>query len=125
MARVKRGSKKTQRRKRLLKSAKGFYGAKSKNYRVAKLAVERSLQAAYSGRRRRKRDFRALWIVRINAAARLHGLSYNRLIDGLKKAGSELNRKVLADMAVRDPGGFAGVVEVAKQGLASAPAAGS
>jgi len=125
MARVKRGSKKTQRRKRVLKSAKGFYGAKSKNYRVAKLAVERSLLSAYAGRRLRKRDFRALWIIRINAAARLHGLSYNRLIDGLKKAGSELNRKVLADMAVRDPNGFAGVVEVAKQALASAPAAGS
>jgi len=125
MARVKRGSRRAQRRKKILKSAKGFYGAKSKNHRVAKEAVERALLFSYAGRRQKKRNFRALWIVRINAAARLNGLSYNRLIDGLKKAGSELNRKVLAEMAVRDPKAFAEVAEVAKQALASAPAAGS
>jgi large subunit ribosomal protein L20 len=125
MARVKRGSRRAQRRKKILKSAKGFYGAKSKNHRVAKEAVERALLFAYAGRRQKKRNFRALWIVRINAAARLNGLSYNRLIDGLNKAGSGLNRKVLAEMAVRDPQAFAEVAEVAKQALAAAPAAGS
>lgn len=118
--RVKRGNKKTQRRKKVLKAAKGYYGTKSRAYRIAKQAVDRSLSFAYRDRRTRKRDFRSLWIVRINAASRLHGLSYNRLINGLKRADCALDRKVLADMAVRDPKGFEAVVEVAKQALGKA-----
>jgi large subunit ribosomal protein L20 len=117
MARVKRGNKKTQKRKKILKQAKGYYGTKSRAYRIAKQAVDRSLSFAYRDRRRKKRDFRRLWIVRINAAARLNGISYNRLIDGLKKAGCELNRKMLADVAVRDPEGFAEIASVAKNAL--------
>jgi large subunit ribosomal protein L20 len=125
MPRVKRGSKKTQRRKKLLGRAKGYFGTKSKAYRIAKQAVDRSLLYAYRDRRQKKRNFRSLWIVRINAAARLNGLSYNRLISGLKRAGSELDRKVLADLAVRDPEAFAAIAETAKQALAAAPAEGS
>lgn len=117
MARVKRGNKKTLKRKKILKQAKGYYGTKSRAYRIAKLAVDRSLSFAYRDRRRKKRDFRRLWIVRINAAARLNGISYNRLIDGLKKAGSELNRKMLADVAVRDPEAFTEIASVAKNAL--------
>ncbi len=115
--RVTRGTKRTRRRKKILKRAKGYYGAKSRSYRVAKEAVERSLQFAYRDRRNRKRDFRRLWIVRINAAARQHGLSYNRFMNGLKKAGCELDRKMLADLAARDPEGFAALAEVARQAL--------
>ncbi len=115
--RVKRGTKRTQRRKKVLKRAKGFYGRKSKSFRVAKEAVERSLQFAYRDRRNRKRDFRRLWIVRINAAARLNGLSYNRFMNGLKRAGCELDRKILADLAVRDPEGFAELVKLAQGAL--------
>jgi large subunit ribosomal protein L20 len=121
MSRVTRGSRRAQRRKKILKQAKGYYGAKSRAHRVAKLAVDRSLKFAYRDRRQRKRNFRALWIVRINAASRLNGLSYNRLIEGLKKAGSEINRKMLADLAVRDPKAFADLVEVAKGALEPAP----
>jgi large subunit ribosomal protein L20 len=121
MSRVTRGSRRAQRRKKILKQAKGYYGAKSRAHRVAKLAVDRSLKFAYRDRRQRKRNFRALWIVRINAGARLNGLSYNRLIEGLKKAGSEINRKMLADLAVRDPKAFADLVEVAKGALEPAP----
>jgi large subunit ribosomal protein L20 len=117
MARVKRGNKKTQKRKKVLKQAKGYYGTKSRAYRIAKLAVDRSLSFAYRDRRRKKRDFRRLWIVRINAAARLNGISYNRLIDGLNKAGCEINRKILADVAVRDPEGFTEITSVAKNAL--------
>ena len=117
MARVKRGNKKTHRRKKILKLARGYYGTKSRAYRIAKQAVDRSQAFAYRDRRRKKRDFRRLWIVRINAAARLNGISYNRLINGLKKASCELNRKVLADLAVRDPEGFAEVAGVAKGAL--------
>lgn len=117
MPRVKRGPRKARRRKKILKLAKGFYGARSRAHRVAKGAVDRSQAAAYRDRRRRKRDFRRLWIVRINAAARLNGLSYNRLIGGLKRAGVELDRKVLADLAVHDPQAFAEIVEVAKKAL--------
>ncbi len=117
MARVRRGNKKTQRRKKILKLAKGYYGTKSKAYRIAKQAVDRSQAFAYRDRRRKKRDFRRLWIVRINAAARLNGISYNRLINGLKQAGCELDRKVLADLAVRDPEAFAEVAGLAKQAL--------
>lgn len=114
MARVKRGNKKTQRRKKVLKAAKGYYGKKSKAYRVAKEAVDRAGAFAYRDRRQRKRDLRRLWIVRINAAARLNGLSYNRLIGGLAKAGCEVNRKMLADIAVRDPQAFSEFADLAK-----------
>ncbi len=117
MARVKRGNKKTQRRKKILKLARGYYGTKSRAYRIAKQAVDRSQAFAYRDRRRKKRDFRRLWIVRVNAAARINGISYNRLIDGLKKAGCELNRKMLAEVAVRDPEGFTEIAGVAKGAL--------
>jgi large subunit ribosomal protein L20 len=118
MARVKRGTKRTNRRKKILKLAKGYYGTKSKAHRIAKLAVDKSLNYAYRDRRQRKRQMRALWIVRINAAARIHGLSYSRLIAGLKAVGSTLDRKVLADLAVVDPSGFGRLAEAAKQALA-------
>jgi len=118
MARVKRGTKRTNRRKKILKLAKGYYGTKSKAHRIAKLAVDKSLNYAYRDRRQRKRQMRALWIVRINAAARINGLSYSRLIAGLKAAGSTLDRKVLADLAVVDPAGFGKLAEAAKQALA-------
>ena len=120
--RVKRGKRRAQKRKKLLKQAKGYYGAKSKAYKVAREAVEKSLSYSYRDRRNRKREFRRLWIVRINAAARHHGLSYNRLIGGLKKAGCGLDRKILADLAVEDPSGFARLVETAKEALGEATA---
>jgi len=123
MSRVKRGNKRTQRRKKVLKAAKGYYGTKSRAYRIAKLAVDRSRQFAYRDRRQKKRNFRGLWIIRINAAARLNGLSYNRLIDGLNKAGCEINRKMLADLAVRDPEAFSDWANLAKRTLESAVAA--
>jgi large subunit ribosomal protein L20 len=119
MARVKRGNKRAQKRKKILKLAKGYYGRKSKAHRIAKEAVDRGQQFAYRDRRNKKRDFRRLWIVRINAAARLNGISYNRLIQGLKLAECGLNRKMLADLAVRDPEAFSGLAEVAKQALPS------
>lgn len=122
MSRVKRGNKRTQRRKKVLKAAKGYYGTKSRAYRIAKLAVDRSRQFAYRDRRQKKRNFRGLWIIRINAAARLNGLSYNRLIDGLNKAGCEINRKMLADLAVRDPEAFSDWATLAKQTLETAAA---
>lgn len=125
MSRVKRGSKKVQRRKKILKQAKGFYGTKSRSYRIAKEAVERSLSFAYRDRRQKKREFRRLWIVRINAGARAGGLSYNRFIQGLKASGVEVNRKILADLAVRDKAAFSQLVDVAKQGLESADPAGA
>ncbi|MEE8138663.1 MAG: 50S ribosomal protein L20 [Thermoanaerobaculia bacterium] len=117
MARVRRGNRRLKRRKKVLKQAKGYYGTKSRAYRVAKLAVERSLSFAYRDRRQKKRNFRSLWILRINAAARLHDLTYSRMMHGLKEAGSEINRKMLADLAVRDPQGFAELAQVAKQAL--------
>jgi len=117
MARVKRGNKRLQKRKKILNRASGFYGMKSRSHRVAKLAVDKSLGYAYRDRRQKKRQLRSLWIVRINAAAHLSGLSYSRLIAGLKAAGSMLDRKVLADMAVADPQGFAGMAELAKKAL--------
>jgi len=120
--RVKRGPKRTKRRKKILKQAKGFYGGKSRNFRVAKEAVERSMLFAYRDRRNRKRDFRRLWIVRINAGARLNGLSYNRFMHGLQKAGCEVNRKILADLAARDPEGFAELAKVAQAALEPAEA---
>ncbi len=101
-----------------MKLAKGYYGAKSKQYRTANEAVMKSLKYAYIGRRLKKRDFRKLWIARINAAARINGMSYSRLIDGLKKAGVEVDRKVLADLAVNDAAAFAKLVETAKAAIA-------
>ncbi len=117
MARVKRGVIAKARHKKVLDKAKGYYGARRKSYRVAKQAVTKSGQYAYRDRRQRKRQFRALWIARINAGARLHGLSYSRLIDGLKKAEVEIDRKVLADLAVHDAAAFGAIAETAKAAL--------
>ena len=114
MPRVKRGTKRRQRRKKILERASGYFLTKSKLYRAAKESVERGLKFAYSGRKQKKRQFRAIWIVRIGAAARSQGLSYNQFISGLKKAGVELDRKMLADIAVNDPTGFAALAETAK-----------
>ena len=114
MARVKGGVTAKKRHKRVLKQAKGYYGAKSKLYRPANQAVMKSLDYAYSGRKQRKRDFRKLWISRINAAARLNGMNYSTFISGLKKADVEINRKVLSEMAIQDPEGFTKLVEIAK-----------
>ena len=120
MPRVKRGNKRRLKRKKILRRAKGYYLAKSKLYRIAKQQVERSLRFAYTGRKDRKGEFRRLWIVRINAAARAHAMSYSTLIHGLKVAGVQLDRKVLADLAVHDPSAFGQVVEAAKRAAASA-----
>ncbi len=117
MPRVKRGTIARRRRKKILKLAKGYYGAKSKLFRVAKQQVMKSLQYAYRDRRQRKRDFRKLWIARINAAARSEGLSYSRFINGLKKADVQINRKMLADMAVNDKAGFDRLIQVAKENI--------
>jgi len=118
MARVKRGVVAGKRHKKVLDKAKGYYGARSKVYRVAKQAVIKAGQYAYRDRRQRKREFRALWITRINAAARMHGLSYSRLISGLHRADIDVDRKVLADIAVHDPDAFAAIAEQAKAALA-------
>lgn len=115
MARVKGAVKTRARHKKVLKLAKGYFGAKSKLYRIANQAVMKSLVYAYRDRKAKKRDFRKLWITRINAAARMNGLSYSRFMNGLRKAGIELNRKVLADMAINDAAGFASLVEKVKQ----------
>lgn len=117
MARVKRGVVARARHNKVLKKAKGYYGARSKIFRVAKQAVTKAGQYAYRDRRQRKRQFRALWITRINAAARLNGLSYSKMINGLSLAGIELDRKVLADLAVHDAAGFAALAEQAKASL--------
>ena len=114
MARVKRGVTAGRRHKKVLAKAKGYYNARRKIYRAAKQAVIKAGQYAYRDRRAKKREFRALWIQRINAAARLHGLSYSRLIEGLTKAGIEIDRKVLADLAMNDANAFGAVVEQAK-----------
>ncbi len=119
MARVKRGVVAKARHKKVLDQAKGYYGARRKVYRVAKQAVIKAGQYAYRDRRQRKRQFRALWITRINAAARVHGLSYSRLIHGLNRAEIEVDRKVLADIAVHDQAAFAAIAEAAKEALAS------
>ncbi len=119
MPRVKRGTSRRDRRRKILKLASGFRGTKSKLYRSAKESVEKALRYSYRDRRVRKRDFRRLWIVRIGAAAKLHGLSYNRFIFGLKKSGIELDRKVLADLAVREPEAFARLAATAKQAVAA------
>ena len=118
MARVKGGLGAKKRHNRTLKLAKGYRGARSKQYRVAKQSVMRALTSSYAGRKERKRQFRQLWIARINAAARINGLSYSQFMHGLKLANVDLNRKVLADMAVTDAAGFAKLVEVAKAKLA-------
>ena len=118
MPRVKRGVIAHARHKKVLDKAKGYYGARSKVYRVAKQAVSKAGQYAYRDRRQRKRQFRALWIARINAAARENGLSYSRMIDGLNKANIEVDRKVLADLAVFDKAGFSALAEKAKASLA-------
>ena len=117
MPRAKRGNKRLEKRKKILKLAKGYRGTKSKLYRSAKESVERGLNFAYTGRKLKKRDFRSLWIVRIGAAARLNGLNYSQFMHGLKLAGIELDRKVLADLAVHEPDSFAGVVAEAKKAL--------
>jgi large subunit ribosomal protein L20 len=119
MPRVKRGVTAHARHKKVLKEAKGYYGARSKVYRVAKQAVIKAGQYAYRDRRQKKRQFRSLWIVRINAAARESGLSYSRLVDGLKKAGIEVDRKVLAEIAYHDQEGFAALAEQAKAAIAA------
>ncbi len=118
MARIKGGLNARKKHNRVLKLAKGYRGARSKQYRIAKQSVMRALTSAYAGRKQRKRQFRALWIARINAAARINGMSYSKFMFGLKQAGIELNRKVLADMAVNDPKGFADLAETAKAKLA-------
>ena len=115
MARIKRAVNAHKKRRKVMKLAKGFWGAKSKQYRAATEQVARSLRYAYIGRKLRKRDFRALWITRINAAARLNGMSYSTFINGLKKQNIEVNRKMLADLAVNDAAGFAQLVEIAKK----------
>ena len=114
MPRVKRGFKARQRRRKVLKAAKGYRSGLSKQYKTANIAVMRAGMYAYRDRKTRKRDFRRLWIVRINAAARENGLSYSRLMDGLNKAGITLDRKILADMAVNDPAAFAQVANMAQ-----------
>jgi len=114
MARIKRAVNAHKKRRKIMKLAKGYWGAKSKQYRAASEQVARSLRYAYTGRKLRKRDFRRLWITRINAAARLNGMSYSTFINGLKKQNIEVNRKMLADLAVNDPAGFAKLVEMAK-----------
>ena len=118
MPRVKRGVVARRRHKKILKQAQGYYGARSRVFRVAKQAVTKAAQYAYRDRRQRKRQFRALWITRINAASRANGLSYSRLIAGLKKADVILDRRVLADLAVHDKAAFTKVVETAKSALA-------
>lgn len=118
MARVKGGMNARKKHNRVLKLAKGYRGARSKQYKIAKQSVMRALTSAYAGRKQRKRQFRQLWIARINAAARINGLSYSKFMYGLKLAGVELNRKVLADMAVNDAEGFATLAELAKSKLA-------
>src|SRR5687768_5046586 len=115
MPRVKRGPHRRAKRKRMLKRAKGFYATKSKLYQAAQEAVDKALNYAYSGRRRKKRDFRRLWVVRINAAARANGLTYGELINGLKAAGVGLDRRSLADLAMHHPAAFASVAEQAQK----------
>ncbi|RZS94016.1 50S ribosomal protein L20 [Cuneatibacter caecimuris] len=118
MARIKGGMNAKKKHNRVLKLAKGYRGARSKQYRVAKQSVMRALTSSYAGRKERKRQFRQLWIARINAAARINGLSYSKFMFGLKQSGVEMNRKILADMAVNDAEGFAKLAELAKQKIA-------
>ena len=118
MARVKGAMATRKRRKKILKAAKGFYGAKSKQFRTANMAVMRANANAYIGRKHKKRDFRRLWITRISAAAQMNGINYSTLMNGLKKAGVTLNRKMLSEIAIADPAAFAQLVETAKNALA-------
>jgi large subunit ribosomal protein L20 len=118
MARIKGGMNAKKKHNRVLKLAKGYKGARSKQYRVAKQSVMRALTSSYAGRKERKRQFRQLWIARINAAARINGLSYSKFMYGLKLAGVEMNRKMLSDMAINDAEGFATLAELAKSKLA-------
>lgn len=114
MARVKRGVQTRARHKKVLKAAKGYYGSKSTLFKTANEAVMKSMSYAYIGRKHRKRDFRKLWIARINAATRMNGLSYSKFMHGLKKANIDMNRKMLSEMAIHDPSGFADLVKIAK-----------
>ncbi len=114
MARVKKGVNAHKRHKKVLKMAKGFYGSKSTTFKAAKPATMRALRSAYVGRKNKKRDFRKLWIARINAAARMNDMSYSRLIDGLKKSGIDINRKMLSEIAINDPAAFTKLCETAK-----------
>lgn len=118
MARIKGGMNAKKKHNRVLKMAKGYRGARSKQYRVAKQSVMRALASSYEGRKQRKRQFRQLWIARINAAARINGLSYSKFMYGLKLAGVEMNRKVLSDMAINDAEGFAKIADLAKSKIA-------
>lgn len=118
MARIKGGLNAKKKHNRVLKLAKGYRGARSKQYRIAKQSVMRALASAYAGRKQKKRQYRQLWIARINAAARMNGLSYSVMMHGLKVAGIEINRKMLAEMAVNDAEGFAALVEIAKKAVA-------
>ena len=118
MARVKGGLNAKKKHNRVLKLAKGYRGARSKQYRVAKQSVMRALTSSYAGRKERKRQFRQLWIARINAAARMNGISYSQMMHGLKVAGVDINRKMLAEMAVNDAAGFAALAEIAKKAVA-------
>ena len=117
MPRVKRGPKRKNRRAKILKAAKGYFGMKSRGHRIAKQQVEKGLNSAYAGRKDRKGDFRKLWIARINAAARANGMSYSQLMAGLKAAGNTVDRKILADLAVRDAAAFTAFVDAAKGAL--------
>ena len=118
MARIKGGLNARKKHNRVLKLAKGYRGARSKQYRVAKQSVMRALTSSYAGRKERKRQFRQLWIARINAAARMNGISYSQMMHGLKVSGIEINRKMLAEMAVNDAAGFAALAELAKKSVA-------
>ncbi len=118
MARVKRGMNTKKRHKKILKLAKGYYGAKSKLFRAANPAVMRALRSAYIGRKHKKRDYRRLWIARINAGARMNGISYSRMMNGLKISGIDINRKMLSEMAIHDPAAFAQLAETAKNAVA-------
>ena len=117
MARVMKGVNAHKRHKKVLKMAKGYYGAKSKQYRAAKPATMRALRSAYVGRKNKKREYRRMWIARINAAARMNDISYSRLMDGLKKSNIEINRKMLSEVAISDPAAFAQLCETAKKAL--------
>ena len=118
MARIKGALNAKKKHKRVLKLAKGYRGARSKQYRIAKQSVMRAMASAFAGRKQRKRDMRRLWITRINAAARINGISYSQMMHGLKVAGVEINRKMLAELAVNDAAGFAALTEVAKKAIA-------
>ena len=117
MARIKRAVNALKKRRKVMKLAKGYFGAKSKQYRAASEQVRRSLRYAYIGRKQKKRDFRSLWITRINAAARINGLSYSKLMNGLKVAGIDINRKMLAELAISDAAAFTALAEKAKEAL--------